>query len=107
MRKRKDVLWGIGFALLAARAGANPTSVELLADGCMTCHGLHGQSSGKIPSLNHADSAALATAMRAFRSGQRPSTIMGRIAAGYSDAQIDELAAYFSAKKGSAERRKP
>jgi sulfide dehydrogenase cytochrome subunit len=100
MRKKKDVWWGIWFALLATPAWANPASGELLANGCMACHGLYGKSGGKIPSLNHTDPAALATAMKAFRSGQRPSTIMGRIASGYSDTQIDELATYFSTKKG-------
>ena len=34
--------------------------------------------------------------MRAFRDGARPATIMQQIAKGYSDAQIDLMADYFS-----------
>jgi sulfide dehydrogenase cytochrome subunit len=37
--------------------------------------------------------------MRAFRDGQRPATVMHQIAKGYTDAQIDVLAAWFSALK--------
>ena len=35
----------------------------------------------------------IATQMRAFRDGQRPATVMHQIAKGYSDAQIDAIAA--------------
>jgi sulfide dehydrogenase cytochrome subunit len=38
-------------------------------------------------------------ALRAFRTGQRPSTVMDRIAKGFTEDEIKQLAAYFSAKK--------
>ena len=41
----------------------------------------------------------IATQMRAFRDGKRPATVMHQIAKGYSDPQIDALAAWFSAQK--------
>jgi cytochrome c553 len=34
--------------------------------------------------------------MRAFRDGQRPATIMHQLSKGYSDAQIDAIAAHFA-----------
>jgi cytochrome c553 len=37
--------------------------------------------------------------MRAFRDGKRPATVMHQIAKGYSDPQIDTLAAWFAAQK--------
>ena len=37
--------------------------------------------------------------MRAFRDGQRPATVMHQIAKGYTDQQIDALAAWFAAQK--------
>jgi cytochrome c553 len=37
--------------------------------------------------------------MRAFRDGKRPATVMHQIAKGYSDAQIESLAAWFAAQK--------
>jgi len=37
--------------------------------------------------------------MRAFKSGARPATVMHQLAKGYSDAQIEAIAAYFAAQK--------
>jgi cytochrome c553 len=37
--------------------------------------------------------------MREFKSGQRPATVMHQLAKGYSDSQIETIAAYFSAQK--------
>ena len=37
--------------------------------------------------------------MRAFRDGKRPATVMHQIAKGYTDAQIDAMAAWFAAQK--------
>src|SRR3954467_3256776 len=41
----------------------------------------------------------IASQMRALRDGQRQATVMHQIAKGYTDAQIDALAAWFSAQK--------
>jgi cytochrome c553 len=37
--------------------------------------------------------------MKAFRDGKRTATVMHQIAKGYSDVQIDQLAAWFAAQK--------
>ena len=34
--------------------------------------------------------------MKAFKSGARPGTVMPQLAKGYSDAQIEQLAAWFA-----------
>ena len=41
----------------------------------------------------------IASQMRALRDGKRPATVMHQIAKGYTDPQIDALAAWFSAQK--------
>jgi cytochrome c553 len=38
-------------------------------------------------------------AMKAFRSGARPATVMHQLARGYTDAQIDRVAEYFASRK--------
>ena len=38
-------------------------------------------------------------AMQAFRSGQRPATVMGRIAKGFSEAEIAAIAEWYAAQK--------
>jgi cytochrome subunit of sulfide dehydrogenase len=88
-------------AVLAALAvlGAGPGTAEgqtadarLLAWSCAGCHGPDGRSPGAVPSLNGRGAAAIAAALRAFREGQVPATVMDRIAKGYSDAEIDAVA---------------
>ena len=37
-------------------------------------------------------------AMQAFRNGQRPATVMDRIAKGFSDDEIKAIAAWFGAQ---------
>ena len=42
--------------------------------------------------------ATLAQSMRDFRDGKRPATLMHQLAKGYSDEQIDLMAAYFASQ---------
>jgi cytochrome c553 len=37
--------------------------------------------------------------MQDFKAGKRPATVMHQIARGYTDAQIDAIAAYLSAQR--------
>ncbi len=101
MTKKKLILVG-GLALmpLHAYAADEPERTErytaILANNCFTCHGPGGQSPGEIPSLNRLSAADLATALKQFRSGERASTVMGRHAKGYSEADIDSIAQYIA-----------
>jgi sulfide dehydrogenase cytochrome subunit len=88
-------------ALLAALpAAAQDTQARNLAAGCAICHGTEGRPVTKdvIP-LAGLPREHIATQMRAFRDGKRPATVMHQIAKGYSDPQIDALAAWFAVQK--------
>jgi cytochrome subunit of sulfide dehydrogenase len=37
--------------------------------------------------------------MKAFKAGTRPATVMHQLSKGYSDAQIESIAAYYAAQK--------
>jgi sulfide dehydrogenase cytochrome subunit len=88
-------------ALLLAPAAAPPALAQapLAAQGCVGCHGQAGAGSGAVPALAGRDAAELATMLLAFRADQRPGTIMGRITRGYTDAEIDAVAAFFAAAR--------
>lgn len=43
----------------------------------------------------------IAGALRAFKAGERPGTVMPQLAKGYTDAEIDALAAWFASRKPS------
>ncbi|MBM3567157.1 MAG: cytochrome c class I [Alphaproteobacteria bacterium] len=74
-------------------------AADVLAGPCYLCHGTQGRSPGAHQSIAGTPATTLAKALRDFRSGDKAGTIMQRIAKGYSDAEIDVLAAYFAAQK--------
>ena len=80
-------------ALVTGAARAEPVDVTVLSASCATCHGPGLGGSGTIPSLKGKASAELASTLRAFQSGDRPSTIMMRLSKGWSSDKIDALAA--------------
>lgn len=79
--------------LLAAPAAAQ---APLSAEGCYGCHGPSGTGAGGIPAIAGRDAAELRAQMLAFRANERPGTIMGRIARGYTDAEIAAIAEHFA-----------
>jgi len=90
---------GLGTPLWAHAAGTpDVQSGRYLAGNCANCHGTQGKSLGAMPSLAGQKADYLADQMRRFRDGQRPGTIMQKIAKGYTDAQIDAIAAHFAAQ---------
>ncbi|MGD8811812.1 MAG: cytochrome C [Thioalkalispiraceae bacterium] len=68
----------------------------MLSNSCSACHGTDGKSPGAIPSINGKSSDFISKALKDFRQGSRPSTVMGRHAKGYSDEEIQLIADYFS-----------
>jgi sulfide dehydrogenase cytochrome subunit len=88
-------------ALAAAAAHAQETAVaRSLAATCASCHGTDGRSvTAEVVSLAGLSKEHIVTQMRAFRDGTRPATVMAQLAKGYSDAQIELLADYFSRRQ--------
>ena len=94
--------WALATGVLAisAMAQAAPPSPAMLSNACAGCHGTHGGSAGlTMPSLASQSKTAIVDAMKKFRSGERPSTVMGRLAKGYTDAEFDAMADFFSKQK--------
>ena len=90
--------------LAAAMAAALPVHAQEngrnLAAACAICHGTEGKAvTQNVIPLAGLPRDHIATQMRAFRDGQRPATVMHQIAKGYSDAQIDAMAAWFASQK--------
>ena len=70
-----------------------------LAAACANCHGTNGVSQAGMPSLAGRERAILAQQMQDFRTGKRPATVMHQIARGYTEEQVEAIAAYLSAQK--------
>ena len=88
-------------ACLAPAALAQDAAARNLAAGCAICHGTQGTPAPGAPLIPLAGLPQdhIATQMRAFRDGRRPATVMHQIAKGYTDPQIDAIAAWFAAQK--------
>jgi cytochrome subunit of sulfide dehydrogenase len=67
--------------------------------GASACSGCHPASGGRhtgVPALAGRNPADIVAAMQAFRSGERAATVMDRIAKGFSDAEIEAIAAWYA-----------
>jgi cytochrome c553 len=87
-----------GVLLLSSIAPARAES-PVGASSCSGCHALNPALNTPIPRLAGRNAAELGAAMLAFKGGQRPSTVMGRIAKGFSDPEIEAIAQWYAAQK--------
>ena len=90
------------FAMLAAPALAQDAAAlrtKALAATCANCHGTLGRAvdGASIPGLAGLPASYMVEQLKAFKAGTRPATVMHQLAKGYSDAQIDQIAAYYAA----------
>ena len=88
--------------LIAASAGAQAQDAHLarnLAATCANCHGTNGYAQPGHESLAGKDKADIAQKMLDFKAGRKPATLMHQISKGYSEAQLELVAAYFAARK--------
>ena len=93
----RTYIFGI-LVLISANAFSEPPSqASMLAHTCAGCHGPDGNSQGPAtPNISGLPEQYIMDAMEAFKEGERHSTIMSRIAKGYSEQQLQLMAKYFS-----------
>ena len=95
-----------GAALLLACGssayGASSLEDMVVAGPCVNCHGPDGRSPGAIPSIAGLPESELKSKLLAFKSDAPPAgttagtTIMNRLAKGYTEDQINVLARYYA-----------
>ncbi len=74
-------------------------SAKMLADTCYGCHGTDGASGGPAtPTIAGLSEDYFVETMEGFAEGEIPSTIMGRIAKGYTKDEYKLMAKYFGKK---------
>ena len=92
----------MGFAHQAIAAG-NPSAGQAASAVCTACHGADGNSVVAMwPKLAGQHAGYLADQIRAFRDGERHEPTMSPMAAGLSDQQILDLAAYYAGQTQSS-----
>jgi cytochrome c553 len=84
----------------AALAAGNPDAGRQKANTCMGCHGIPGYTNAyptyRVPMLGGQSPEYLGTALRAYKSGERPHKTMHAQAVTLSEQDIDDLAAYLA-----------
>ena len=85
-------------AAAAAAHGAESTRARNLAATCTACHVKGGAGVAAIRPLDGTHAAQVRSALLAYKSGQRTGSVMPQLARGYSDAEIDEITAWFAAQ---------
>ena len=101
-------LGALALGLTATSARAQSTfDVTVLAGACANCHGTDGRSPGGMPSLAGRPESALKAQLLAFKSNNPPTgtTVMNRLAKGYTDEELAALAKHFSQIKTQAARK--
>jgi len=86
----------------AAPAASGDARATMLAYTCAGCHGTNGVSTGPaIPTIAGMSEDTFTDAMAAYKDkeGGKNGTIMGRIAAGYSDDDVAAMAGFFAKQK--------
>lgn len=103
-------LLGLVAAFVTAQPAAaqTPADVAVLAGSCANCHGPDGRSPGQIVSIAGLPEAVLLAQLKAFKSDTPPpgTTVMNRLAKGYTDEQLSALAAHFAKISASAPAKK-
>jgi cytochrome c553 len=91
----------LGLALLAAEAQAvdkgDPARGKQLSTTCAACHGPDGNSpTPQFPRIAGQYADYMVQTLKAYKTGERNNPIMAGIAAGLSEQDMEDLAAYFS-----------
>jgi len=98
LRRAPAAAAALAAALIAYAAGA----AGLPPAGASSCTGCHTTAKGvetPVPPLAGRDPAEIERAMHDFRTGQRPATVMDRIAKGFSDDEANAIAQWYGTLK--------
>lgn len=83
--------------LAAQGAYAQDYKAQAWAASCAACHGTNGRSTSDVPAIAGRSKADLFAILKEFKEDKRKTaTVMHQHAKGYSDAQLERIAEYFS-----------
>ncbi len=98
----RTVLWASALAVTAAGlpayAAGNADAGRVKANTCMGCHGIPNYNNVyptyRVPMLGGQSEDYLASALKAYKSGERPHKTMQAQTSNLSDQDIADIAAY-------------
>jgi cytochrome c553 len=106
-RKSSGAAASIAAALFLSGAVLAAEELPRKAEACIVCHGPGGNSMDQaMPSLSGQPAQFISLQLYMFREGNRKDPQMSPMASGLSNADMNELAAYFSRQKPAAPSHK-
>lgn len=94
------VFLGSAFVMNSAAIAGDAAAGKQKAESCVSCHGRGGKSTNpNNPNLAGQKKNYLIKALKAYKDGSRKDPMMNSLAAALSDADIDNLAEYYSSVK--------
>lgn len=99
------IMKALSIALMVAAVGGSGVSAFAAsepppgASSCSGCHAAQVAAFSAVPKITGRDAGEILTLMAAFRDGSRPSTVMGRLAKGFSEDELRPIAAWLADQK--------
>jgi cytochrome c553 len=81
---------------------APSAAIETAPAGATACSGCHAAAAdvvSPVPRLVGLGEAHIVKAMQEFRAGTRPATVMDRIAKGFTDGEVQAIAAWYASQR--------
>ena len=86
---------------VTAMAKGDPVAGKAKTTTCQACHGLDGKSiAPDYPNLAGQYPSYMEKSLRDYRDGRRTNAIMAPMAAGLTDQDIKDLAAWYASQEG-------
>lgn len=93
---------GLAALIILCASATSASAIDVAPAGAAACSGCHPAAKAvetPFTRLNGRNAADIVTAMQEFRGGQRPGTVMDRIAKGFNDDEIKAIAAWYAKQK--------
>ncbi len=87
------------FALAGSAWGADAAAGKDKAKSCAGCHGANGEGKAKYPAIAGMDEKAFVQDLQDYKSGKKNNGMMKGATKNLSDADMENLAAYFHSLK--------
>ena len=105
--KKSLIAVTVSFVLLnmsnVAQAAGDVNAGQAKSASCASCHGTNGNSMvSMFPKLAAQNEGYLVKQLQAFKNGTRSDATMGALAAGLSDQDMQDIAAYYSSQTVTA-----
>jgi len=99
-KRVKAVSFGLlAFALTLSSSASPAADAPPGATACSGCHALSAAAETPVPKIRGRPAAETIAAMADFRSGKKPSTVMDRIAKGFTEDETKAIAAWLAAQR--------